>query len=736
MRQILDGDEPLVGGGLEGVDARAVEDLLLLSGYKTGVTGNPAADVVSWGVRWSGNHLTYSTYDYDGSYGWSGWREAMLKKALACFSDVANVSFSAVYGGPEFFRSTADLNFTLSGYDLNILFNNFGEGAILALGIPPDTAMGDAFLKGLGASFGIVIPRSYYQHPEGDVFIDHFVSANTYTDPGQAGFHTLVHEIGHALGLKHPFDSMNGRSSAAGYGQPSWDSGYATVMSYNRTSTDVARGHQQTLMPLDILALQSLYGANMSHRTGNDSYALKDDWTVRTIWDAGGYDTLDASGAKAAANIDLTPGAGSTMGHSTVATAFGAWIEAAKGGSGDDTIRGNPFGNLLDGGGGNDVLYGGAGDFLVGGDGFDMAVFDDALYGGGAVGAGVRLDTGVTWGAAAGVSVQGIEGVTTGAGADVLIGSAGGNALQSGGGADTVYALEGDDLVNGGDGVDWLDGGAGTDTLSYEGASAAVGLRLDGQAGGGPASWGAAAGEGIAGFENATGTGFDDVLVGSDGANRLRGLAGADAIHALAGDDTLEGGDGADALYGGEGVDFASYADAAAGIGLRLDGQAGAASWGAAAGDRLDGIEGVIGSRYADTIVTPAGRFTVDGGGGDDTVYADALTWRMSAANWTAAGNDTLYVKDRAALRIAFDGDVAGWVTVGGVSLSAAKTALEVPSGFWRFGSGNSVMREGDTLWFDLNHDGYSSFGYDLGIRIAGMTRASFDPVNDWIVVG
>ncbi|MGZ2411949.1 Ca2+-binding RTX toxin-like protein [Sphingomonas sp. F9_3S_D5_B_2] len=61
-----------------------------------------------------------------------------------------------------------------------------------------------------------------------------------------------------------------------------------------------------------------------------------------------------------------------------IAIAYGAKIENAIGGSGDDHILGNALNNVLTGNAGNDTLNGGLGkDELSGGAGSDVFVFAD-----------------------------------------------------------------------------------------------------------------------------------------------------------------------------------------------------------------------------------------------------------------------------------------------------------------------------------------------------------------------
>ena len=207
----------------------------------------------------------------------------------------------------------------------------------------------------------------------GDVWLNSSASWDGF-QPGSYGGSTLVHEIGHTLGLKHPFEDGVVLPEAQ-------DSYAASLMSY--TAWADAPGswveyEPTTPMPFDILAIQSLYGANMEHHAGDDVYVYAEgQQCFETLWDAGGDDTLVWQGTTQAALIDLTPGSFSALGEPltywnatysrswtdarTVAIAFGAWIENAEGGGADDTLRGNAADNVLTGNGGADTLTGGAG---------------------------------------------------------------------------------------------------------------------------------------------------------------------------------------------------------------------------------------------------------------------------------------------------------------------------------------------------------------------------------------
>ena len=140
----------------------------------------------------------------------------------------------------------------------------------------------------------------------------------------------LLHEIGHALGLKHPHDAVQGdriRSQPTNTevfpgvtfqnpvaGNNGLNQSIYTLMSYVHwrdldIRPDAEVPTMATPMALDIAAVQRLYGANTTIRNGNDTYLLPDPGTsstVQAIWDTGGLDEIVYSGA-ANAFIDLRP---------------------------------------------------------------------------------------------------------------------------------------------------------------------------------------------------------------------------------------------------------------------------------------------------------------------------------------------------------------------------------------------------------------------------------------------
>lgn len=182
---------------------------------------------------------------------------------------------------------------------------------------------------------------------------------------------TLVHEIGHAIGLNHPGNYNAGEASngteVGNFLGVNEDAFFNSVMSYRQSAQSI----QDTwFMPYDMLTLRYLYGTK-AFATQDDVYKYKDNagLSASNIVDDGGNDTLDFSEVTSGVTIHLTPGAYSSVGKNSsgsatlanLTTSFDAVIENVIGTAAADIIVGNTAANLITGGAGDDKVDGAAG---------------------------------------------------------------------------------------------------------------------------------------------------------------------------------------------------------------------------------------------------------------------------------------------------------------------------------------------------------------------------------------
>ncbi len=296
-------------------------------------------------------------------------------------------------------------------------------------------------------------------------------------------------------------------------------------------------------------------------------------------------------------------------------------IQVPEGGGGW-FVQGSIFGDTVHGRGGDDTFWGYQGDDVFfgheGDDHFVPKCLGSAFF-------------------------DGHDYADGGGGNDVLDGGNGNDTLFGRSGNDKLIGGEGDDSLVPGTGYDTIDGGAGIDMIDYLTSGHQSGWTIileqsvsDGVRYGLAMRTGALETDWLVDIENVSGSGGDDVIVGSSTHNLLRGNAGDDNIVGGGGNDTIDGGMGIDTLDGGDGRDTVSFQTSLAGVTVSLAWQFSYTSGQPA--EQLISFENVIGSQHADSIYGDngfnvlrgeRGADYIDGEGGNDILYG-------------GEGNDTL----------------------------------------------------------------------------------------------
>lgn len=509
-------------------------------------------------------------------------QKAATREAIGIWDDLINITFQ------ETSSAEGDLNYgnTYTGGAQAYAYLPFGDGLDQLYGDAYGLSNvgrlgGDVWVDGYVASNFFPIQNSYYAvttliHETGHALgLSHPGNYNATDDNDGDG---VADPITYDNDAAYVQDSLQ-------YSIMSYFDAYETGAQYiDWTLLNFA--YPSTPQVHDVAGIQAIYGADMTTRTGDTVYGFNStadraafDFTVNTrpvvtIWDAGGTDTLDFSGWSTNSVINLNQGQFSSGGGTVaflslaevnanraaagfaarsqatynfyeglkaslgltdglfkdnVAIAYGATIENAVGGAGNDLIFANEVANSLDGRGGSDTVS------------YDYA--NGAVYASLAAGVG-------SMGYAKGDRYVGIENLTGSDFADTLVGNGGANILNGGAGDDKISGGAGDDTLIGGAGADALEGSTGIDVASFATAEAGVVASL--LSGG---SEGDAAGDTYKGIENLLGSAYEDSLTGDNLANLLDGGAGDDILNGGLGDDKLLGGTGADTLIGGFGND-------------------------------------------------------------------------------------------------------------------------------------------------------------------------------------
>jgi Ca2+-binding RTX toxin-like protein len=448
----------------------------------------------------------------------------------------------------------------------------------------------------------------------GDVFMNtRFVSGSGIGAQVNAG--TLLHEIGHAIGLKHPTEIVYNGASGANHDQVlAADDPSLTIMATVGDGSAIAA----TLKPLDQAAAAALYGPA----------------------GLGGTYTTSATGANSVSAwaFDAFTQTVTQTGYATADAIRGTSLaDSILGGEGADTLMGLAGNDTLNGGSGNDRLYGGQGiNLLIGRQGDDFYLLENPTN---TITENLnegtdRVVVGFSYTLSANVENLQLIGTNL-----IGTGNASANTIYGDGvGANILYGLAGDDYLVGGSANDVIDGGSEADQMyggkgndNYfvdnpgdivgeelgEGSDSIISIvpyilstNIENPTLGGSA------------IINATGNDLDNVLTGNAQANKISGGSGSDSMVGGTGNDIYVVDSPMDSILeaAGEGTDLVQSS-----ITCSLAGLLNVEQLTLTGSSAINGT----GNALANILSGNAGANVLDGGDGNDTLSG-------------SSGNDTL----------------------------------------------------------------------------------------------
>ena len=271
---------------------------------------------ILWGAQWTNlpnNKLTYCINFGSSSISTIGGitlitpTSSTVSSVDQCMTDLGDIINLSV-------EKTTNVN------EAVLSFNFIDRNQVNWLGMANPPVVTNDFYYNVDSNLSS-LTSSFYA--PGNIYISYNTSLNF--QKGSYNYITIVHELGHALGLAHPHDTGGNSTIFSGVTSPFGDFGDYnanqqpfTIMTYNDIAspnvpdTQQTSGFLATFGAIDIVALQYMYGKNPNFNSGNTTYTFPNSSENKyweTIYDTGGINTIDSSSSTSNTVIDLNDAA-------------------------------------------------------------------------------------------------------------------------------------------------------------------------------------------------------------------------------------------------------------------------------------------------------------------------------------------------------------------------------------------------------------------------------------------